>query len=110
MDCGIVEVNIAAEFPVCPNAAHHELLRLGGSFRDRMARRDAYEASKRPHKRSLLERWGLRKPQPVIPIEPVPDLDVEVQWGDHEIYDEAYDCPRCGQEALHFKPTGLMFD
>jgi ABC-type glutathione transport system ATPase component len=105
-----VEVNISAEFPVCPIAAEHQLVRLGGSFRDRMARKAAHEASKIPRKRSLLERWGLRKPKPLILIEPVPDLDVLVQWGDHEIYDEAYDCPKCGKMTLCFKPTGLLFD
>jgi predicted RNA-binding Zn-ribbon protein involved in translation (DUF1610 family) len=109
-ECGIVEVNIAEESPVCPKSTEHRLVRLGGSFKGRMARKAAYEASKTPHKKSLLERWVLRRPQPVIPIEPVPDLDPVVQWGDHEIYDEAYECPKCGREALRFKQTGLLFD
>jgi hypothetical protein len=36
--CGVVPVNVAAEVLVCPRGSKHEIVRMGGSRKERMER------------------------------------------------------------------------
>lgn len=108
--CGIVEVNVAAKRAKCPNSADHEVTRIGGSLRERIAHTRAYAASLLPRKISFLERVGLFSPKPSPPIDQPPERRVVCQWEDHEIYNLPYKCPECGQITMQFKSTGLRFD
>lgn len=31
-------------------------------------------------------------------------------WGDHELYDQPYECPYCRKIAMRFTETGTRFD
>lgn len=106
--CGIVSVNIAADELACPRNKKHKLSRIAGSQSQRIE-------SERTHQRGsygvmmwFLELFGARK-------RPRPDRLAEIprvvsQWGDHELYDQPYECPYCKKQALRFEATGMRFD
>jgi hypothetical protein len=108
--CGIVSVNIAQDPVQCPKNKTHPISRIGGSFGDRIARERAEQERLGPRRRTFLEWLGLRK-SPALPVVGTStERRVRCQWGDHEIYDELYDCPQCGKGSLSFENTGLRFD
>lgn len=106
-ECGIISANIAEEEPTCPNDVSHSISRIGGSFAKRRAREKANSSRKKSRIGSFLQWLGVRKLN--LESDSV-ELWPRCQWGDHEIYDEPYECPQCGQENLFFKNTGLRFD
>lgn len=104
--CGIVSVNIAADELVCPNRKAHKITRIAGSQRERLEAEDARLA---PKKKTLLEKIGLRVPKASSAPNPT-SANVVCQWGDHELYDQPYQCPYCRQQTLRFTDAGIRFD
>lgn len=98
--CGIVSVNIAADTPVCPRNAAHKITRISG----RQTERDKPPVS-RP---TFLERIGFRKRPAQQDRDDHPRIICA--WGDHELYDQPYECPYCRQIAMRFAETGTRFD
>jgi len=109
-ECGLVSVNIALGQPACPNVAGHEVVRVGGSFKERLAKWTAYENSLKPKKLSLFDRLRGKRPEAIVPLARPIEHRVKCQAGDHEIYDEPYQCPKCKQVTMLFSRTGLKFD
>lgn len=108
--CGIVSVNIAEDPVRCSKNASHHIERIGGSFAARMAKKKVDEERRKPRRRTFLEWLGLTAAPAQVVSEIPPEPWVRCQWGDHEIYDEPYECPKCGANSLTFASTGLSFD
>lgn len=106
--CGIVSVNIAADELVCPRNKAHKLTRIAGSYCERMEKEKAEQGKLSALKPSFLEWIGFRKMR--LPTDPDPTPRVICQWGDHELYDQPYECPYCRQPTMRFAPTGTQFD
>ena len=75
-----------------------------------MAKKKADEEQRKPRRRTFLEWLGLTAAPAQVVSEIPPEPWVRCQWGDHEIYDEPYECPKCGSDSLTFASTGLSFD
>lgn len=106
--CGIVSVNIAADEMVCPKNKAHNLTRIAGSHCERMEREKAEQGKFSAIKPSFLEWIGFRMIK--LPPDPDPSPRVICQWGDHELYDQPYECPYCRQPTMRFASTGTRFD
>ncbi len=106
--CGIVSVNIAADEIVCPRNKAHKLTRIAGSWTERTEREKSEQENHSAIKPSLLERIGLRKRNQLS--QPLSSPRVICQWGDHELYDQPYQCPYCRKETLRFTASVNRFD
>jgi hypothetical protein len=106
--CGMISVNIAADEIVCPSNKAHKLTRIAGSWTERSEREKADQEKQSAIKPSFLEWIGLRKRKALS--QPVCSSSVICQWGDHELYDQPYQCPYCRKVALCFTESRNRFD
>lgn len=106
--CGLISVNIAAEELICPRNQTHKLTRIAGSRTDRLQAEVAERKRQAANKSSFWHKFRLSKRAASQEVCAHPRVICE--WGDHELYDQPYDCPYCRQKTMFFSSTGVRFD
>lgn len=102
--CGIVSVNISADDLVCPNGVRYKLTKIAGSWSERLKIENSGSQSKMRRLEFFLGLIRLRK------ADTNASPNVICQWGDHELYDQAYLCPYCRMNTLRFSVPLDRFD
>lgn len=106
--CGMVSVNISADALVCPNGKRHKLTKIAGSWSERLKRENSDSQSKMRRLEFFLGLISFHKAARNADTNASPN--VICQWGDHELYDQAYPCPYCRMNTLRFSVPLVRFD